>query len=66
MFEFRWAVPEATSTEKPVLQWRHRYDSGSSDFIGGGPRPEIWSPWTTVPTVVVPEAELRPAPRTAR
>lgn len=54
MIELRWAVTDKTSTQPPVLQWRYRLDPGPVRW--GGPPPQ-WTPWTTVPTVVVPESE---------
>lgn len=48
MIELRWIVPDKTTTNPPVLQWRHCFAADASGALCGG----RWSEWEEVPRVV--------------
>lgn len=50
MIEFRWAVPDGTTTEQPRLQWRIAVAVDAS----GAFCPGLPGAWQDVPRVVVP------------
>lgn len=62
--QFRWIVPEGTNTQPRILQVRHLLMLSETDLRSATPFQEIakmWSPWQSVPTVVIPMDEFRAA-----
>ncbi len=55
MIEFRYAVPERTTTHEPVLQYRECVAVDAS----GAFCPGRWGPWQTIPKVVVSPEEWK-------
>lgn len=57
MIEFRWILPDTTTTEKPLLQWRIYVAVDAS----GALCPSSHGPWNTVPVVAVGMDEFKKA-----
>lgn len=57
MIQFRWIVPNTTTTETPLLQWRIYVAVDAS----GSLCPGAAGPWLTVPTSAVPMSEFKAA-----
>lgn len=51
MVEMRWVTPEGTTTTPKVLQWRSRMADPWGRF-------RLWSEWTDVPIVVLPNTTV--------
>ena len=57
MIQFRWLVPDTTTTERPLLQWRIYVAVDASGALCPGNS----GPWNTVPVVAVSVEEFKKA-----